>query len=550
MASNVTDYRVLAMAAVTICVPIICAGNVLEADHESRFGLHKSEEFRITNGNCVDCPILPAALWYFKNETIAVPKQNSQDFERGARAFEDVKHWASAYSSSAGMKAPPLIWVGSPLVARGASFSNDGQTIMLAEGQKQAFALAPKIDSNRSYFDSSSLQHFAGRSLSIRGTFGAEAFIGRTLWPDDYALDFDKLTYHPLQAGESLDGLIRANAGGTRQPMTARILWQRHPNGTKAWSNKPVLALVLNGAQGDDDEALGGHFAIATGRFGTRGEWGDWIVNNFYNLDSVSEKGIIAASLPLDAYQGDLNSGQSWYRPSYFMVAVLKDERSAARVQQAISRVLNHYYRHDITYHHATANCTGLTMRSLHAVGWDIPYEGPTSRLKAIAALPYMSVKDMSLDSGKKAADYLMTERTDLYPMIAFEAAGNDLLGRLVSGKATTDMEKQMADDLEALIFIRIPQFPSSRAFGQAPVASIDEYISRAPADRTQWKIIPVPPRPFPVALQDPPFPDSEIHPSTWALAGYGGFFGLVSLGAWHRRKRKPSHRHPHKEPQ
>jgi hypothetical protein len=41
----------------------------------------------------------------------------------------------------------------------------------------------------------------------------------------------------------------------------------------------------------------------------------------------LSEKRIIASMLPLDNYLMDLNSGQSYYRPTYLLVAVLKDAR-------------------------------------------------------------------------------------------------------------------------------------------------------------------------------------------------------------------------------
>jgi hypothetical protein len=92
---------------------------------------------------------------------------------------------------------------------------------------------------------------------------------------------------------------------------------------------------MLNGAQGDDDEAHGGHFALMTGRVGAQGAIDDWLVNNFYTLDSESEKGIIAAVVPLDNYLGDLNSGQAWYRPSYMLVASLKDGRTAEHLQSA-----------------------------------------------------------------------------------------------------------------------------------------------------------------------------------------------------------------------
>ena len=91
---------------------------------------------------------------------------------------------------------------------------------------------------------------------------------------------------------------------------------------------------------------------------GGPGAINDWITNNFYTLDAESEKGIIAAMLPLDNYLADLNSGQAWYRPSYLIVAVLKRERVASQVQGALERTYNQFYRHQLLYDHATMNCT------------------------------------------------------------------------------------------------------------------------------------------------------------------------------------------------
>ncbi len=504
-----------------------------------RFGLYPASDFRLADGKCLDCPVEKPALWYFKDETIAVPMSGAAGFERGTRAFDDVRKWAINKGPNATGTRSPLLWVGSPEIVFGARLEADTKALRLPSGKTQPFMLTPKIDSNRSFFDASSQKYFAGRPLTIRGKTENGQFVGRTLWPADFALDFAKLPYQPLQSGESLDKLVRADEGGARQPMAARVLWQRDPKSARAWADKPVLAFVLNGAQGDDDEAHGGHFAVATGRFGAKGEWGDWTVNNFYNLDTVSEKGVIAASLPLDAYQGDLNSGQSWYRPSYLVVAVLKQDRAAAQYQDAINRVFNHFYRHDFVYRHASANCAGLNMETLRTIGWQIPQQGPTSRAKAIAALPFMSIKERSLENGMKATDYLMAEQTSLYPMVAFQAAGNDLLTRLTQGKAETPYEKALAEDLEGLVFIRLPQFPSSRAFGQAPVASIDEYMKRAPEDRAQWKMVPTQPRPFPEEFKDAQSPSAEWLPSTLTLYGYGGFFGLAALGIVRRRWRK-----------
>ena len=135
------------------------------------------------------------------------------------------------------------------------------------------------------------------------------------------------------------------------------------------------------------------------------------MVNNFYNLDSFSEKGIVASMLPMDNYLMDINSGQSYYRPSYMLVAVLKSDTTAQAYQGAIQRVYNHFYRHDFRYRHASANCSGISMDTLRSLGWNIPTQGPTSYVKAVAAYPYMSVKEMSFKSGKESYDYMIEEQ-------------------------------------------------------------------------------------------------------------------------------------------
>jgi hypothetical protein len=170
----------------------------------------------------------------------------------------------------------------------------------------------------------------------------------------------------------------------------------------------------------------------------------------------------------------------------------------------------------------------------------NIPERGPTSRVKAVVALPFMAAKDLSLQSGRNAYDYLITEQTDLYPFAAFDAAGRDLLQRIAgSGSVATRYENMLRDDLEAVIFVRIPQFPSSRAFGQAPVMSIDEYQERVPKDRAQWKIVPVGPRPFPAEMKDAGAPADRTLPSLHALYAYAAFVVLCGIGIWRYRARR-----------
>src|SRR5207244_4328434 len=207
-------------------------------------------------------------------------------------------------------------------------------------------------------------------------------------------------------------------AGGAQSPFTAITLWERSPGSARRWEGAPVLGVILNAAQGDDDEAHGGHFALITGRVGAAGTPGgpgainDWLTNNFYTLDSYSEKGIIAAMLPLDNYLADLNSGQGWYRPSYLIVAVLKDQRSAVLIQNAFCRVYNQFYRHQLVYRHPTMNCASISVDVLRAMGWQVPARGATSRALAVLGMPYYAIREKSVDKAIEGFDYFYEDRT------------------------------------------------------------------------------------------------------------------------------------------
>jgi len=517
--------------------PSFAAAPVSDALTAGNLGLYGAADFRLSSGDCQDCPTPPQSLWYFRGDQVAVPKAQPAGFEAKLRVQDDVRHWVASRQGQPEGSHPALLWIGSPQVARG-SLAASGDALNGAENETLPFTVVPKISSNLSYYNAESLKYFAGRSIKARGRLENGRFSARTLWPEDFSLS-GRLPVKQLAADESLSQLVRADGGGASLPLNSRVLWSRSGQAVDL-AGKPVMAFVLNGAQGDDDEAHGGHFAVATGRFGPQGEWDEWLVNNFYSLDSVSEKGIIAASLPMDAYQGDLNSGQSWYRPSYMLVAVFKDGRVPTLYQEAISRVLNHFYRHDFSYNHATANCAGISLETLRSLGWNIPQQGSSGHLKATAALPYMALKEASLDKGRKAFDYLSAEKTNLYPFVAFTAAGDDILQRVIANPASaTPYEKMMAEDIEALVYVRIPQFPSSRAMGLAPVASLDEFMARAPADKSQWKIVPTAPRPFPPELKDTAAPTEEATPSSYALVGYGGFFAVLGVGGWRLKRRR-----------
>ncbi len=482
---------------------------------DGRLGLYDAQDFRAVRPPCDDCNAPPQALWYFESELVVLPLRDPAGFDAALPAQDDVRNWAQSTRWQPDAQHPSPIWLGSPHIAHAARLSPDGSTVVWGDGTHTAFALVSQLPSNVSWFNTDSVTWLQGQPLTLRGTLGGGTFTARTLWPGSFDIDPASLAFEPLRDGETLATLVRADEGGVRTPASARLLWERTPGAARAAAGKPVFALMINGAQGDDDEAHGGHFAVATGHFGARGEWNDWLVGNFYALDSWSEKGIVASTLTMDAYLTDLNSGQAWYRPSAVLVAVLREPRAARLAQQGLSRVFNHFYRHDFGYRHATANCASISLDTLRSLGWAIPALGPTSKVKAWLGLPWMAIKDASIASGLQAFDYMSAERSGLFPFVAFNVAGSDLLGRLTRGKAAEQgLERLLADDVEALILIRVPQIPSSRAFGNAPVASYEEYAARVPADRTKWIVRPAPPRPFPDALRDPQAP-KEAHPAS-----------------------------------
>jgi len=513
-------------------------------DSES-IGLLSAGGMRLDTGKCGNCTVPKQGLWYFENDVIAVPRAGAPvaGFTPGADRQSDVATWAAAGQDK--LAHPSLVWIGAPSILENATMQPGARRVRHADGSEIDIRLVPKIATNLSYANDATAAWFSGREVRMRGATdsntGKDVFVARTIWPGDYAFEPSTMKTMPLQQSADLGAFIREPMKEARG-IDTRLLWERHPGQARDWKQKPVLGFVLNGAQGDDDESLGGHFAIATGRIGNKGEWADWAVNNFYNLDSFSEKGIVAATLPMDNYLMDLNSGQQYYRPSYMLVAVLNNDRTAAAYQGGVQRVFNHFYRHDFQYRHASANCAGISVDVFKALGWQIPERGPSAPLKSLAAYGYVAAKDRSLQSGRKIYDYLNEEQTRLLPAVAFEAAGLDLLQIVGAGgkaeRALTSYEQQLRSDVDAIFLVRIPQVPSSRVAGSAPVFSFDEFQSRVPADQADWKIVPVAARPFPDTLRDASSPaEDDPSPVPGPIAGIGVFTVLGALVFWRRRK-------------
>jgi hypothetical protein len=508
----------LALAAILAVTAPPAAADTLPAGVESAlarpFGLYPGPAFRIGSGRCGDCSTIRQALFYFLDETIALPVAGEPvaAFARNTHAYEDLQRWVKDPPADLLAERPPLVWIGAPHVVDGARLEATGREAVIG-GRRVPFAVVPKIPENRSYFNEASARFLADRPLRLRGVAKDGGFVARTVWPGDWRLPVEGAKTVAIDDGpEALRRLVRATPdGGAQQPFAAIRLWARGDGAggrpdPGSIAGKPVFALMLNGAQGDDDEAHGGHFALVTGSVGPAGEMADWLVANFYSLDIVSEKGILAALTPLDMYQGDLNSGQSWYRPSYMMVAVLSDPAGAAYVQGALGRVYNQFYRHQLAYEHSTMNCTGISVDVLRGLGWDVPARGASSWPLAVLALPAVAALEREVEKGRIAFDYLTQDRTRLYPAAAFEEIGAEMLRLARTAPEARDSAAQslIRRSVESIWFVRLPQIPSSRVFGSWPIVQATEYHARVPTNPADRKIIPVPPREFPDALRDP----------------------------------------------
>lgn len=500
------------------------------------FGLFAASAFALGTGRSAAGSALPQALWLFRDETIAVPRpgQPVAGFGRGRRAFDDLGDWFAGLGDAIPRDLPPLVWAAAPELRANCALAADGAS-MRCDSVSVPVRWVPKIAANRAFADASSLAYLAQRPLRLRGTARADGFEVRTVWPQDWRLP---QSFEPCAQGPDDDvraawrALVReVPRGGATSAFAASRLWSRAPSA--APPGAPVLAFLVNGAQGEDDEAHAGHFAVVTGRIGRDGGIGDWLVNDFYTLDSESEKGILAAPVPLDNYLADLNAGQAWYRPSEMLVAVLRRPDAADLVQSALGRVYNQFYRRQLVYYHPEVNCTSISVDTLRTLGLDVARRRAERPLLAAAGFPLLVARERSLAKAKQWCDYLSADPTRLLPAVALE----EILAALWSCTGGTDetprgrLAALLARDLDALVGVRLPQIPSSRPWGDAPVASLAEYAARLPRPPAQPVVVPVPPRPFPQELRDPDLLPPPLSRSDVVAAGWG-IVSLVGLPA------------------
>ncbi len=448
-----------------------------DAISDGYLGPYPAGDFVLGTGSCPACRGPREGKWYFLDDVIATPKSGT----------------------------PAIVWIGSHELLEGVTLSADGTHARLKDGTEIPLRLVPKIASNRSFYDASSLAYLRGRTVRIRGEFamvgGVRTLVARTIWPEDFRIDEKSIKEGGAATPDQIDALVAADKGGATKPFQTEVLWERSRD--RDWDGKPVMGFMLNGAQGDDDESLGGHSSFFTGRMGPGGSMADWMFDNFYDMNTVSEKGIIASMVPMDKYMSDLNAGQSWYRPSYLMVMILKDDRAPLRLQETFKEQYARYYAQDLKYEHTHENCAALVADPVRADGWKFPEKGKTPRLIA-----EILKKIVGAAAGPEAADQvygsLREEPTRGFPRASFDSAGGDMLslagdyGADTIGRPLSPLEKEIKDDLLAVVWVRVPQIPSSRAYGRDPAGSVTDYFMRVPMDRSKWKTVPTVPRAFP----------------------------------------------------
>jgi hypothetical protein len=79
-------FSQLCLAMTVLCGSGVNAETFGQNDLMLSYGLYPASQFLISDGRCTDCNVLPQAGWYFRGETIAVPKsqQSSAGFCQGS----------------------------------------------------------------------------------------------------------------------------------------------------------------------------------------------------------------------------------------------------------------------------------------------------------------------------------------------------------------------------------------------------------------------------------------------------------------------------------
>ena len=214
------------------------------------FGLYPATSFRLVTRRVHGLPdAAPGAVVFPRRDHRGAESGTAGGVVHARRpAFDDVRAWASTRAADAAIDYPPLVWVESPQVARGARMTADGTRLEVGD-TSVALKPEPKIPLNRSYYDAASIAYFQDKALTVRGSLDGSALTMRTVWPEDFGLGGAAPPVRALpDAGSpalALRALMReAPRGGAQSPFVAHTLWQRdaaRPIGTasrswRSWS--------------------------------------------------------------------------------------------------------------------------------------------------------------------------------------------------------------------------------------------------------------------------------------------------------------------------
>src|SRR5512145_419604 len=151
------------------------------------YGIFPAEHFVIATGRTLGGEVAPQILWYFQDETIAVPPNgwSAAGLPGDLPVWADLAAWNQANPLGGAPHYPPLVWLGAPDVLQHAVLAADGRSIAVGT-DSLAWRLVPRLPLNKSWFDASSLAFFGGRPVKIRGSLATDVFVARTVWPEDF----------------------------------------------------------------------------------------------------------------------------------------------------------------------------------------------------------------------------------------------------------------------------------------------------------------------------------------------------------------------------
>lgn len=217
------------------------------------YGLFRADEFRLTRGECADSTdsvAIAQARWLFRHETVATPRGGPvAGFDAQRDTQQDLQQWNAQNPPGTTHDYPTLIWIGAPEHIHHALLTEQGAQLHTAQGTIN-LALTPRLSSNRSFYNVDSSVFFRQRTLHLRGQTIGDQFLARSIWPEDFRLDPAAPLASIDASPEALRQFVREQAqGGAQSPFLSQPVWQRTPDAAWQRAGKPLIGLMLNGAQ-------------------------------------------------------------------------------------------------------------------------------------------------------------------------------------------------------------------------------------------------------------------------------------------------------------